>query len=151
MPSKKRGSLSGVAPSELADRLMKPEAAQPLSVVAESRLPEPPAMPEPARQPEPAPLVADPDPGLQPAAHIPAQTPPRPRAPRASAPRKTQPAPVMVEPPKRGHAIQASGKVVRRITLSLPPDVGQVLAHFCVESGRTQSDVVAEALREKFR
>ena len=161
MRSRKRGSLSGVSPSELANQLLEGEGAKPLAVVAQ---PEPEPEPEPPRMIEAEPpIVAAPKPEP-----VPEEQPIEPvervetieRAPRATAPKRTRaqsprrakpaPEPMMVEPPKRGHAIQASGRVVRRITLSLPADVGQVLAHYCVENGRTQSDVVAEALREKF-
>lgn len=61
-------------------------------------------------------------------------------------PRPAQARQSQVLPPKRGHQIQASGRLVRRMTVNLDAELGTRLAQFCLEQGRTQSDVIAEGL-----
>ena len=48
---------------------------------------------------------------------------------------------------RRGHQLQASGRVVRRMTVNLELSLGDELAEFCAATRRTQSDVISEGLR----
>ena len=48
---------------------------------------------------------------------------------------------------RRGHQLQASGRVVRRMTVNVEQSLGDELAEFCAHTRRTQSDVISEGLR----
>ena len=46
--------------------------------------------------------------------------------------------------PQRGEQIQRSGRVVRRLTVTVPVELGKAIAVYCAETGRSMSEVVTE-------
>lgn len=122
MPSRKRGEVSSLTPNELAAKFQQEaehQKPQPLSVVTEPG--------EPKTETQRA--------GAQ------------PKNERAKTKRTTTENPA-VEFPQRGYVRQVSGKVKRRVTLSLPAELGQLLTEHSEKTERTESSIVAEALRK---
>lgn len=96
---------------------------------------------------EPPAAVSTPEPDEAPAnlAPAPTSTPAKieSSSKRRRSPKKADVAPAL----RRGHQLQASGRVVRRMTVNLEVDLGNELAEFCASTRRTQSDVISEGLR----
>ena len=49
--------------------------------------------------------------------------------------------------PRRGHVLQASGKLVRRLVVNVPPNIGAELDRRSPASGASLSRVTADLLR----
>ena len=124
----KSKKLEMIVPSELTSALLADE---------------PFARPAPA--PAPAPKVSD----ARSAHEEPANTatePVKSASNRKSRLRDETDAPAL----RRGHQLQASGRVVRRMTVNLEIALGDELSEFCAATRRTQSDVISEGLRLVF-
>jgi hypothetical protein len=65
------------------------------------------------------------------------------KAPVATSPS----APASEEPPKRGHVIQASGRVVRRLVVNIDPELGAELERLRNDTGASLSRIANDLLR----
>lgn len=50
---------------------------------------------------------------------------------------------------KRGHQLKRSGEIVRRVTVILSENLGRAVAIHCLDTGKTMSEIVTEALESK--
>ncbi len=122
MPSKSK-KLQMIVPSDLTSAILADEPSTPVSTV----------VPDEA----PASLAPVPKPALAPA-----------KAEQSSTRRRSSKKDIDVAPAlRRGHQLQASGRVVRRMTVNLELELGDELAKYCAATRRTQSDVISEGLR----
>ena len=70
-------------------------------------------------------------------------------APTPSRTSRTPPSSAVADPaaPKRGHVLQASGRVVRRLVVNVEPDIGAELERRRAESGASLSRIAGDVLR----
>ena len=122
MPSKSK-KLQMIVPSDLTSAILADEPAAPVSTPVPD---EAPANLGPVPNPTLAPAIADPS-----------------SKRRRSSKKDVDVAPAL----RRGHQLQASGRVVRRMTVNLELELGDELAKYCAATRRTQSDVISEGLR----
>lgn len=76
--------------------------------------------------------------------------PPGAPAPSASAPATNDPRDVVRKGRLRADGSRSGAKVLRRLTIYLPPELAQKLDVEAATSGRDKSELVAEALAERF-
>ena len=130
----KSKKLEMIVPSDLTSVLL---ADEPVARAAPAPAPAPALTPTPTPAPAPAPSEEPANTAAEPVKNS---------SQRKKRSRRQSDVPSL----RRGHQLQASGRVVRRMTVNMELSLGDELAEFCAATRRTQSDVISEGLRLLF-